>query len=106
MKPIVALSIPTGIGASIGGYAGDFGYLAREFSKDFHAIVNPNAVNGGILSAINYDMSYKRVKKEIIETFNLNSQQAFERFFDEKIYKLLTIKEFKKPKYNIQKLIF
>ncbi len=58
MKPIVALSIPTGIGASIGGYAGDFGYLAREFSKDFHAIVNPNAVNGGILSAINYDMSY------------------------------------------------
>ena len=57
------------------------------------------------LQNINYDMSYKRVKKEIIETFNLNSQQAFERFFDEKIYKLLTIKEFKKPKYNIQKLI-
>lgn len=57
-KKIVALSIPTGIGASIGGYAGDFGYIAREFSKYYHCIVNPNAVNGGILSAINYDMSY------------------------------------------------
>lgn len=57
-KPVIAISIPTGIGANIGGYAGDFGYIAREFSKYFHVIVNPNAVNGGILSAINYDMSY------------------------------------------------
>ncbi len=57
-KPIVAISIPTGIGANIGGYAGDFGYIARKFSKYFHVIINPNAVNGGILSAINYDMSY------------------------------------------------
>ncbi len=58
MKPVIAISIPTGIGCDIGGYAGDFGYLAREFSKYFHCIINPNAVNGGILSAINYDMSY------------------------------------------------
>ena len=57
-KPVIAISIPTGIGANIGGYAGDFGYIAREFSKHFHIIINPNAVNGGILSAINYDMSY------------------------------------------------
>ncbi len=57
-KPIIAMSIPTGIGADIGGYAGDFGYIARRFAKYFHLIVNPNAVNGGILSAINYDMSY------------------------------------------------
>ena len=57
-KPVIALSIPTGIGADIGGYAGDFGYIARLFSRHFHCIVNPNAVNGGILSAINYDMSY------------------------------------------------
>ncbi len=58
MKPVIALSIPTGIGADIGGYAGDFGYIARKFAKDFYCIINPNAVNGGILSAINYDMGY------------------------------------------------
>ena len=57
-KPIIAISIPTGIGADIGGYAGDFGHIAREFAQDFHVVINPNAVNGGILSAINYDMSY------------------------------------------------
>ncbi len=57
-KPIIALSIPTGIGAKIGGYAGDFGYIARKFSEYFYCIVNPNAVNGGILSAINTDMAY------------------------------------------------
>ncbi len=58
MKPVVAISIPTGIGANIGGYAGDFGYIARKFSHKFHLVINPNAVNGGILSAINSDMSY------------------------------------------------
>lgn len=57
-KPAIALSIPTGIGANMGGYAGDFGYIARKFSEYFHCIVNPNAVNGGILSAITRDMSY------------------------------------------------
>ena len=41
------------------------------------------------LSNINYDMSYHRIKKELIETFNLNSAKAFDRFIDEKIYKLL-----------------
>ena len=57
------------------------------------------------LNNINYDMSYKRVKKELIETFNLNSQEAFERFFSENIYKLLTEKEINPPKYNIQELV-
>ena len=57
-KPIIALSIPTGIGADKGGYAGDFGHIARKFSEYFYCIVNPNAVNGGILSAINNNMAY------------------------------------------------
>lgn len=55
---IVALSIPTGIGAEIGGFAGDAGAIAREFSKYFKVIVNPNTVNAGILSAINDNMYY------------------------------------------------
>ena len=58
MMKNIAISIPTGIGAAFGGYAGDFGCIAREFSKHFYTIVNPNAVNGCILSAINYNMGY------------------------------------------------
>jgi len=58
MIETVAISIPTGIGAEIGGYAGDFGHIAREFSKYFKVIINPNAVNAGVLSAINDNMYY------------------------------------------------
>lgn len=57
------------------------------------------------LANINYDMSYKRVKKELIETFNLNSQETFERFINENIYKLVTENDVKIPEINIEKLI-
>lgn len=43
---------------------------------------------------INYDMGYKRVKSELKQTFELNSQLAFDKFIEEKIYKLVTPKEF------------
>lgn len=80
------------------------------------------------LSAVNYDMSYKRVKKELIETFNPHPnfslshsdkgeiqpsprgrgdlyQLAFEKFVNEGIYKLLTEKDVELPKVNVEKLI-
>lgn len=41
------------------------------------------------LNHINYDMSYHRLKKELIETFNLNRPEAYKKFIDEGIYKLL-----------------
>lgn len=57
------------------------------------------------LNNINYDMSYKRLKKELVETFNLNSQIAFEKFVNQKIYKLITPNEFKLPQTNFEELI-
>lgn len=56
------------------------------------------------LRAVNYDMSYKRVKKELIETFNLNSQLAFEKLINEGIYKLLGDKA-DVSDVNIQRLV-
>ncbi len=82
VKNIIALSIPTGVGAEIGGYAGDAGYIAREFSKYFKVIVNPNVVNAGILSAVNNDMYY-------VEGY------AFDEFFNGKI-NLNPVKKFNK----------
>ena len=41
------------------------------------------------LNNINYDMSYHRIRKELIETFSLNSAEAFDKFVEQKIYKLL-----------------
>ena len=50
-------------------------------------------------------MSYKRLKKELVETFNLNSQTAFEKFINEEIYKLIAPQDFELPKINLENLI-
>lgn len=57
--------VPTGIGAAIGGYAGDASSYARNFSKIANLIVNPNVVNAGGFSGINDNMFY-------VEGYSLN----------------------------------
>lgn len=57
-KKYSAFIVPTGIGASIGGYAGDAGAYARQFAKEFPLIVNPNVVNAACFSAITDNMLY------------------------------------------------
>ncbi len=42
---IGAFIVPTGVGASIGGFAGDASKWARKLSKHCKLIVNPNVVN-------------------------------------------------------------
>ena len=50
--------VPTGIGAAVGGYAGDASLAAREISKKIPLIVNPNVVNAAVFSGITKDMLY------------------------------------------------
>lgn len=57
-KKLGAFIVPTGIGASIGGFAGDAGSYARKFAKEHTLIVNPNVVNAGGFSAITDEMLY------------------------------------------------
>lgn len=66
------------------------------------------------LKNINYDMSYKRIKKELIETFNTplsnitkeyKKQRTFEKFINDKIYKLVTPNDVEIPSINIEELI-
>ena len=57
-KKLGAFIVPTGVGASIGGFAGDASSYAREFSKHCQLIVNPNVVNAGGFSGINDNMFY------------------------------------------------
>lgn len=53
-----AFIVPTGIGASIGGYAGDASAWARRFAQECTLIVNPNVVNAGGFSGITENMLY------------------------------------------------
>lgn len=57
-KKLGAFIVPTGIGASIGGYAGDASVYARKFAKYTNLIVNPNVVNAGCFSGITSNMLY------------------------------------------------
>ena len=50
-------------------------------------------------------MSYKRLQKELKETFDLNIWTAFVKFVEQKIYKLIAPQEFTLPEYNFSKLI-
>ena len=53
-----AFIIPTGIGASIGGFAGDASKWARKFAKKSKLIINPNVVNAACFSGITENMLY------------------------------------------------
>lgn len=53
MKRINALIVPTGIGASIGGFAGDANPAAKLLAKvSDYLITHPNVVNGSVLTKI------------------------------------------------------
>lgn len=55
---IGAFIVPTGVGASIGGFAGDASKWARKLSKNCKLIVNPNVVNAACFSGITDNMLY------------------------------------------------
>ncbi len=57
MSP-AAFIVPTGIGASIGGFAGDASVFAREIAKTTQLIVNPNVINAACFSGITPNMLY------------------------------------------------
>ncbi len=50
---------------------------------------NTKLLQDKYLNNINYDMSYHRVRKELIETFSLNIPEAYDIFVEQNIYKLL-----------------
>ena len=83
-------------------FAMRFGFELDEHTKN---------LQDKYLENINYDMSYARVKKELIETFGCSKemtrglQWAYEYFINEKIYKLVTPDDVTMPSCNIEKLI-
>lgn len=50
--------VPTGIGASIGGFAGDSSCFVNLISKICPVITNPNTVNAAVFSGINKNILY------------------------------------------------
>lgn len=55
---VALMIVPTGIGASIGGYAGDASTYAQKIANKIPLIVNPNIVNAAVFSGITENMLY------------------------------------------------
>lgn len=53
-----ACIVPTGVGASVGGYAGDASPCINLLSKVCPVITNPNSVNAAVFSGINENILY------------------------------------------------
>ncbi len=66
-KKVALMIVPTGIGASIGGYAGDASLYAQKIARKIPLIVNPNIVNAAVFSGITEGMYY--VEGYAIEEF-------------------------------------
>ena len=81
---------------------------ALKFSLRFGFTLEPETklLQEDYLNNINYDMSYSRLKKELVDVFNLNKHEALNRFMNEGIYKLLSQnQDYRLPSYNIGPLI-
>ena len=91
-------------------FAVRFGFELEEHTKK---------LQDEYLANINYDMSYKRVKKELIETFQppypslcdthslkgTRGKSAFEKFINQKIYKLVTPNDVEIPNVDVESLV-
>ncbi len=89
-----AFIVPTGVGASIGGFAGDASVWARKLSKKCKLIVNPNVVNAACFSGINENMFYVegysldeffRGKCKLIPSFNNKIGIVFDKSVPQRI---------------------
>lgn len=58
LEKISLMIVPTGIGAEIGGYAGDASAYAQKIASKISLIVNPNIVNAAVFSGISDNMFY------------------------------------------------
>ena len=57
------------------------------------------------LSNINYTMSYKRLKDELMDAFNINKEEVLEKFVNQGIYKLLSLNEYVSYICNVEEFI-
>ena len=64
---------------------------ALKFSVRFGFELDENTkkLQDTYLENVNYDMSYYRLKKELIDSFNLNNNRIYELFNEQKLYRLI-----------------
>ena len=77
-------------------FAVRFGFELEEKTKKYQ---------DEYLQNVNYDMSFKRLKDELQDAFNLNKQSVLDIFIKQKMYKLLSDKDFSFYPKNVETFI-
>ena len=77
-------------------FAVRFGFKLDEHSKK---------LQDEYLNNVNYDMCFKRLKDELVDTFNINKQEVLNQFTINKMYKLLSPDEYMSYKTNVENLV-
>lgn len=72
---------------------------------NFELEENTKKLQNEYLQNVNYDMSFKRLKDELKDAFNLNKQEVLNRFTEQKMYKLLSDKDFIPYLCNVEDFI-
>ena len=57
------------------------------------------------LENVDYNMSFKRLKDELVDAFNLNKQEVLHKFIEQKMYKLLSLKQNKVKEFDVQAIV-
>ena len=81
---------------------------ALKFSVRFNFELEENTkkLQNEYLKNVNYDVSFKRLKDELRDAFNINKQEVLNKFKEQKIYKLLSDKDYTQTNtINIEEFI-
>lgn len=57
------------------------------------------------LESVDYNMSFKRLKDELVDAFNINRQEVLHRFIEQKMYKLLSPMQDKVDEFNVEEIV-
>ncbi len=80
---------------------------ALKFAVRFGFELEPETLQlqKAYLENVNYDMSYSRLKKELVDAFSLNKNEVLQRFIYTKATRLLSPRDYQLPKCDIAALI-
>lgn len=77
-------------------FAVRFGFDLDEYTKKLQE---------EYLKNVDYNMSFKRLKDELIDAFKLNKQEVLHRFIEQKMYKLLSNNQKEVKEFDVQQMV-
>ena len=72
---------------------------------DFELDEHTKKLQDEYLENVDYNMSFKRLKDELVDAFNLNKQEVLHKFIEQKMYKLLSSEQNEVKEFEVQAIV-